>query len=87
MLPDFGVGLRSFLFEPKIDAIPAIRQRIEQQVRKYMPYLKINNVSFDSGYNLSQEDPIPHKLNVSIDYSIPQLNFNTTLILQSEEMN
>ena len=39
MNPDFGVGLRTFLFVQKSQAIPAIRQRITGQVNKYMPFI------------------------------------------------
>ena len=83
---DFGVGLRNFLFEPKVQAIPALRQRITGQVRKYLPYLQINNITFDSGKNtaVSMDSPV---LSIQIDYSIPSLNYDTTLILQNEETN
>ena len=85
---DFGVGLRTFLFEPKGHAIPAIRQRIMGQVRKYMPFLQINKIRFDSGENLSETDFLDSPiLSIHIDYSIPNLNLDTTLILQNEETN
>jgi len=88
MNPDFGVGLRTFLFEPRASAAPAIRQRITGQVRKYMPFLQINKIRFDSGKNLSEPDYLDSPvLSIHIDYSIPGLNLDTTLILQNEETN
>ena len=48
MNPDFGVGLRHFLFEPRQNSVQKIRQRIEGQVRKYMPFLRINRIQFGS---------------------------------------
>ena len=47
MDPDFGVGLRNFLFEQKDHVMPKIRQRIERQVRKYMPFIRINKILFN----------------------------------------
>ena len=88
MNPDFGVGIRTFLFEPRASAAPAIRQRITGQVRKYMPFLQINKIRFDSGKNLSEPDYLDSPvLSIHIDYSIPGLNLDTTLILQNEETN
>jgi hypothetical protein len=45
MDPDFGVGLKRFLFEnsPYEDIIIAI----ETQIAKYMPFLEIQNIAFD----------------------------------------
>jgi phage baseplate assembly protein W len=86
MNPDFGVGMRSFLFEPKIQAVPAIRQRITRQVRKYMPFIQINKIKFDSGENLSESDFMDSPLlSINIEYTVPSLNLNTTLILQNED--
>ena len=88
MNPDFGVGLRTFLFEPKIQATPAIRQRIIGQVNKYMPFLHINKINFDSKDNLSADEHMDSViLSIRIEYSVPNLNLNTTLILQHEETN
>ena len=88
MNPDFGVGIRTFLFEPKAQATPAIRQRIVGQVKKYMPFIHINNIKFDSGENLSESNFLDSPLlSIRIEYSVPSLNFNTELILQNEETN
>jgi len=45
MDPDFGVGLKRFLFEnsPYEDIIIAI----ETQIAKYMPFLEIQNIAFN----------------------------------------
>ena len=39
MNPDFGVGLRSFLFEPAQKVTGMIRQKIASQVFRYMPFI------------------------------------------------
>jgi phage baseplate assembly protein W len=86
MNPNFGVGLRNFLFEPKDSAIPAIRQRIKGQVTRYMPFIKINKLLFN--HNIDPriaEDS--HLLTIVIEYDIPSLNYSTSLILQAEDLN
>jgi len=36
--PQFGVGLHNFLFSQESENIPAIRNRIKKQIKKYMNY-------------------------------------------------
>lgn len=46
MNPDFGVGIRRFLFEQNVDSVVDIlNKRIKQQVSKYMPYIEIQQFS------------------------------------------
>lgn len=86
MNPDFGVGLRNFLFEKKKDAIPKIRQRITNQTKKYLPFIEISKISFDEGMSedFAEESQI---LSLSIEYSIPGLNLNTSLVLSTDGTN
>lgn len=86
MNPDFGVGLRHFLFEQKKDAIPKIRQRIQNQTRKYLPFIEISTISFDRDIDesLAEDSQI---LSLSIEYSIPGLNLNSVLVLASDGVN
>ena len=87
MNPDFGVGLRHFLFEQKILVVPKIKQRIMNQVRKYMPYVKVNRLLFDSTSNQKQLVDDSILLTVKIEYEVPDFNLATELILQAEDMN
>ena len=87
MNPDFGVGLRHFLFEQKILVVPKIKQRIMNQVRKYMPYVKVNRLLFDSISNQKQLVDDSILLTVKIEYEVPDFNLATELILQAEDMN
>ena len=48
MNPNFGVGLRHFLFEPRRHSVTTIRQKIENQVRKYMPFIRNLKIQFDT---------------------------------------
>ena len=44
---DFGVGIRDFLFEQDVsESRQAIRQRIGDQVLKYMPFVSIQAIRF-----------------------------------------
>ena len=87
MNPDFGVGLRRFLFEPRQHAIPAIRQRIEAQIRKYLPFIRVNKVQFDSGLPLDEIANESKIVSIMIEYDIPGLNVSSILLLQGDEVN
>ena len=51
MNPDFGVGIRRFLFNSRNEAISSVRQRIQNQVSKYMPFIRNLKINFDSNTN------------------------------------
>ncbi len=74
MIPDFGVGIRSYLFENFSDTIFVdISDAIKKQVAKYLPVIVISDIKFDSTaveYNT---------LGVQIAYSIPSLNIEDLL--------
>ena len=45
MDPDFGVGLKTFLFEfNDVGTYSAIRSRINEQISKYMPFVEIDEL-------------------------------------------
>lgn len=76
MLPDFGVGLRKYLFDnmTQLTSIQ-IESDIKTQVRKYMPYIEIRKIEI-------LEDPNNlNKLSVGIIFSVPALNVNDVLVL------
>ncbi len=87
MDPQFGVGIRRFLFEPRVHMIPEIRQKIEQQVNKYMPFLVIRAIDFDTGHHDTQLLEDSNVLSVRITYDVPNINLQATIILQSEDIN
>mgnify|MGYP003660405702 FL=1 len=86
MNADFGVGLRNFLFEPKDLVIPKIRQRIDGQVSKYMPYIRINKIQFNHNIDPNLATDL-NLLSISIEYEVPSLDLSTSLIVQSEDIN
>ncbi len=60
--PDFGVGLRNYLFESFTDT-KSLEDRINDQVEIHVPQVELTNVKL-------QKDPNSHELNVSIFYKV-----------------
>jgi len=65
MEPDFGVGIRNYLFEQETPfLVDDIRKRIASQVGRYAPFIKIQqlniNIDSDNGF-----------LSVQIKYAVP----------------
>ena len=83
---DFGVGLRQFLFEPRVHVVPKIRQRIEEQISRYMPFIRINRLQFNHNVDPELVDDT-NILSILIEYEVPSMNLSTSLIIQSEDMN
>jgi len=73
MSPDFGVGIKQFLFQPNIPLIYGeIDSRIRKQAIKYLPYLKIHKVNFVGPAEDSHVGE--NRLNITITYRIVPLN-------------
>lgn len=76
MEPDFGVGIYRFLFEQSTSSTyAAINNAINKQVSKYLPYIKLQNVSIVPD-SIAQE-----LIYVSIIYSITPIGINDVLDL------
>jgi phage baseplate assembly protein W len=70
---DFGVGLKRFLFEMDNTLLKGrIRGRISSQVKKYLPYIRINEISFTSFADNEELDT--NFLSVRIEYEIIPLS-------------
>ena len=70
---NFGIGLKTFLFEmdnPSLYGL--ISGKIKQQVKKYLPYITIDNVVFNSSAETEGIDP--NFLSVSVEYTIIPLD-------------
>lgn len=72
MDPDFGVGLKRFLFEmngPETQG--TLRSKINQQLSKYMPFVKIVNMDFID----ASMDPSVHEnyLGIVLEYWVEPL--------------
>jgi len=79
----FGIGLRSYFFEPMTGATYGeISEKINAQVKKYMPFVTVNHVDFHSGDDMRGN---PNVLGVSVRYTIiPLQDTDRVDILESE---
>ena len=65
MDPDFGVGLKRYLFEMRTEEVNyEMNSKIREQVSKYLTYINIKNINFEN--DLLNENMVT----VSIVYSI-----------------
>ena len=70
MSPDYGVGLKTYLFSNfNEQTFSEIDVKIREQVRVYMPVITIQEISFDSAAIDS------NVLHTTIKYAIPTLNY------------
>jgi|TARA_R110000822_G_scaffold17729_1_gene59392 phage baseplate assembly protein W len=78
MDPQFGVGLRNYLFEQINDVLYSkIATRIREQVRSYIPFIFIEHISFESMDTNSAMGP--NEVQVFIKYNILPLDAEDTL--------
>ena len=88
MDPEFGVGIRSFLFEQKTEIVQSeIRERIYRQVNIYLPFVEILGILFGRAEDLSQDplssivDSDENLLSLSIVFRIKPLNVESSLTI------
>ena len=75
MDPDFGVGIQKFLFETSIPfASSEIKSQISLKLSKYMPFVRLDNVSVEAGEEQAS-------LSVKIFYGVPSLAIDEYLNL------
>ena len=75
MNPDYGVGLRRYLFENMLSQTitqSKVKSRILSQATKYMPYINIDLILF------SMLESEPNSIHIRIEYDIVPLNARRT---------
>jgi len=78
MDPNFGVGIKQYLFEQNDSMTHSrVKARIINQVREYMPFVTIDKVSFSSEAN--NPNVMSNGLLVSIKYYIEPIGVEGTL--------
>ena len=88
MIPDFGVGIRTYLFANTTQTtFNTIRKRINNQVTKYLPYISIQEIKFLSERNdFIQANIEPstssNYLQIQIKYQIPSVFISDELLLE-----
>ena len=74
MIPNFGVGIKSYLFENFSETTyTEIENNIKEQVATYLPVVTIKALSFDNS------SPDANTLQVSLEYFIPALGIKDLL--------
>jgi phage baseplate assembly protein W len=72
---NFGVGIKSFLFENMSDSFDSkITSRISTQVAKYMPFVNIKKLDVT-------RSPDYNSVSISLYYSVPTVSINDILSL------
>ena len=83
MQPDFGVGAKHYLFENRMEAFQNFKIRIVDQIKKYLPYVQIVDVSlteFDLDPGM-QQDPNAMKLQIVYKLARAGISDSTTITL------
>lgn len=71
----YGVGMRRYLFEQNTPIVKdAIRAKIVEQVKKYLNYIEIDDLTIVDGDNTEE-----NLIFVTVRYSVPSLNVNDEL--------
>jgi len=74
MIPDFGVGIKSYLFENfNNDTYSQIENNIKEQVAIYLPVVNVNRILFNNS------DDSANTLAISLEYTIPALGIKDLL--------
>tara|TARA_R100001129_G_scaffold180318_1_gene158242 strand:- start:381 stop:782 length:402 start_codon:yes stop_codon:yes gene_type:complete len=88
MLPNFGVGIKTYLFENADTFVfEEIEEKIRQQVRTYLPYITIDDINFfseRSNFNETEIEPssLSNYVHIQIKYRIPTIFISDTLSLE-----
>ena len=84
MIPEFGVGIRNFLFEPNNnDTRERIRNRIQVQVEKYLPYIELVSLELYKPQSSMVGETDDNGLVIRIKYSIQAANVVSDLTIDA----
>ena len=85
MDPEFGVGIKRFLFEFRDEFYYNFNADLKKQVERYLPFLKIQDIEFSpaSGQNRLEDWQDPHTISIKIIYEILPLSVTDTLIMNN----
>ena len=77
MDPNYGVGLRDYLFEQDASVTRSqLISGIRNQVRTYMPFIIVEDIHFP-------QTESPNMMNVAIKYSIPNIGASDVLLIDT----
>ena len=76
MDPEFGVGLRNYLFEMNNESTyDDISGKINEQVEKYLPFIEITSITFD--------DDEANALFMMVEYNILPLGIDDVVLIEN----
>ena len=74
MIPDFGVGLKNFLFENIGEStFKDIRAKIIEQTREYMPFVRIIDIQINPISEGFADNNLTNYISVKIKFSVDML--------------
>ncbi len=80
MYPDFGVGIRNFLFENIGEmTYSRIREEIVTQVGLYMPFVKVREINISEIQEGPAERNLSNSISIKIKFFIIPLELETSL--------
>jgi hypothetical protein len=81
MDPNFGVGVRNYLFDTKMVTHTSLRGKIMEQVKKYVPFVRVTDINvIDLQDNPGENEPT-NSLGLQIHYTIPSVGLDDTLAI------
>jgi len=80
MEPEFGVGIRNYLFENNTNnTLTTIKNKIGEQVGRYLPYIVLNDLQVSSPAVISNTDKTI--VMIKIAYTVPAAGGSSVLTL------
>jgi len=84
MDPNFGVGLRHYLFEQKTSFLTStIARNIQEQVSTYLPFIVLESIEFNEDTINQNTENI---LNIAIYFSIPTMGIQDYLLISDDQL-
>ena len=81
MDPNFGVCIRNFLFDVEPVAINNLRTKIQSQLKKYVPFVKVIDIKLLPLKDIPGEPAPTNSMGVQLIYIIPDLGLSETLTI------
>ena len=84
MIPEFGVGIKRFLFEPNTEGTrERIKNRIQQQVQRYLPYIDLISLDLFRPQSSVVGEADESGLVIRLKYSVPSANVVSELVVDA----
>ncbi len=84
MEPNYGVGIRGYLFEQNTVGLQStLKRRIVDQIATYLPYIEVRDLEVASPpvFGTTSESADLTRINISLTYAIPAVNIVSNLTL------